>query len=143
MKISILLPYKENYSPTYPGAVSIFVNGPTVSGAADPTTGAGTGSDPITYDVTYIVSGDGGTETGLTPAEVSAFLAAQSNNNEKWYAEGDETTYLLGAWSVIGTFGCETANQGVTASYTAQKIVTGAILGEKVFSVDVAMTVNI
>ena len=25
MKISILLPYKENYSPTYPGAVSIFV----------------------------------------------------------------------------------------------------------------------
>jgi len=26
MKISILLPYKENYSPTYPGAVSIFVN---------------------------------------------------------------------------------------------------------------------
>ena len=26
MKISILLPYKENYSPSYPGAVSIFVN---------------------------------------------------------------------------------------------------------------------
>ena len=26
MKISILLPYKENYSPTYPGAVSIFVS---------------------------------------------------------------------------------------------------------------------
>ena len=26
MNISILLPYKENYSPTYPGAVSIFVN---------------------------------------------------------------------------------------------------------------------
>ena len=26
MKISILLPYKENYSPTYPGAVSIFVH---------------------------------------------------------------------------------------------------------------------
>ncbi|MDA9629661.1 glycosyltransferase [Candidatus Pelagibacter sp.] len=26
MKISILLPYKENYSPTYPGAVSLFVN---------------------------------------------------------------------------------------------------------------------
>ena len=26
MKVSILLPYKENYSPTYPGAVSIFVN---------------------------------------------------------------------------------------------------------------------
>ena len=26
MKISILLPYKENYSPNYPGAVSIFVN---------------------------------------------------------------------------------------------------------------------
>ncbi len=26
MKISILLPYKENYSPTYAGAVSIFVN---------------------------------------------------------------------------------------------------------------------
>jgi len=26
MKISILLPYKENFSPTYPGAVSIFVN---------------------------------------------------------------------------------------------------------------------
>ena len=25
MKISILLPYKENYSPDYPGAVSIFV----------------------------------------------------------------------------------------------------------------------
>ena len=26
MRISILLPYKENYSPTYPGAVSLFVN---------------------------------------------------------------------------------------------------------------------
>jgi len=26
MKISILLPYKENFSPTYPGAVSIFVS---------------------------------------------------------------------------------------------------------------------
>ena len=25
-KISILLPYKENFSPTYPGAVSLFVN---------------------------------------------------------------------------------------------------------------------
>ena len=27
MKISILLPYKENYSTEYAGAVSIFVNG--------------------------------------------------------------------------------------------------------------------
>ena len=26
MKISILLPYKENFSPSYPGAVSIFIN---------------------------------------------------------------------------------------------------------------------
>ena len=26
MKISVLLPYKENYSPQYPGAVSLFVN---------------------------------------------------------------------------------------------------------------------
>ena len=26
MKISILLPYKENFSPDYAGAVSIFVN---------------------------------------------------------------------------------------------------------------------
>ena len=26
MKISILLPYKENYSPEYPGAVSLFVS---------------------------------------------------------------------------------------------------------------------
>ena len=26
MKISILLPYKENFSPFYPGAVSLFVN---------------------------------------------------------------------------------------------------------------------
>ena len=26
MKISILLPYKENFSPHYPGAVSLFVN---------------------------------------------------------------------------------------------------------------------
>ena len=26
MKISILLPYKENYSPEYPGAVSIFLD---------------------------------------------------------------------------------------------------------------------
>ena len=25
MKISILLPYKENYSPEYPGAVSLFI----------------------------------------------------------------------------------------------------------------------
>jgi len=29
MKISILLPYKENYSPEYPGAVSIFINSVT------------------------------------------------------------------------------------------------------------------
>ena len=27
MKISILLPYKENYSENYAGAVSIFING--------------------------------------------------------------------------------------------------------------------
>ena len=26
MKISVLLPYKENFSPIYPGAVSLFVN---------------------------------------------------------------------------------------------------------------------
>ena len=26
MKIAILLPYKENFSPTYAGAVSIFIN---------------------------------------------------------------------------------------------------------------------
>ena len=26
MKISILLPYKENFSPNYAGAVSLFVN---------------------------------------------------------------------------------------------------------------------
>ena len=26
MKISILLPYKENFSPIYPGAVSLFVD---------------------------------------------------------------------------------------------------------------------
>ena len=25
-KISILLPFKENFSPTYPGAVSLFIN---------------------------------------------------------------------------------------------------------------------
>ena len=29
MNISILLPYKENYSPSYPGAVSLFVNATT------------------------------------------------------------------------------------------------------------------
>ena len=29
MKISVLLPYKENYSPTYSGAVSIFIHGVT------------------------------------------------------------------------------------------------------------------
>ncbi len=29
MKISILLPYKENFSPIYPGAVSLFVNSTT------------------------------------------------------------------------------------------------------------------
>ena len=29
MKISILLPYKENFSPNYPGAVSIFLNAVT------------------------------------------------------------------------------------------------------------------
>ena len=26
MKISILLPFKENFSPKYPGAVSLFIN---------------------------------------------------------------------------------------------------------------------
>ena len=30
MKISILLPYKENFSPIYPGAVSIFVRDTTL-----------------------------------------------------------------------------------------------------------------
>ena len=29
MKVSILLPYKENFSPIYPGAVSIFLNSVT------------------------------------------------------------------------------------------------------------------
>ena len=29
MKISVLLPYKENYSPTYPGAVSLSVSSMT------------------------------------------------------------------------------------------------------------------
>ena len=29
MKISIFLPYKENYSPIYPGSVSIFINSVT------------------------------------------------------------------------------------------------------------------
>ena len=30
MKISILLPYKENFSPNYPGAVSLFVKDTTI-----------------------------------------------------------------------------------------------------------------
>jgi len=30
MKISILLPYKENFSPEYPGAVSLFVKDTTL-----------------------------------------------------------------------------------------------------------------
>ena len=30
MKISILLPYKENFSPDYPGAVSIYVKDTTL-----------------------------------------------------------------------------------------------------------------
>ena len=30
MKISILLPYKENFSPDYPGAVSIYVKDTTI-----------------------------------------------------------------------------------------------------------------
>ena len=30
MKISILLPYKENFSPEYPGAVSLFINETTL-----------------------------------------------------------------------------------------------------------------
>jgi hypothetical protein len=30
MRISILLPYKENYSPDYPGAVSLFVKSTSV-----------------------------------------------------------------------------------------------------------------
>ena len=29
MKISVLLPYKENFSPTYAGAVSLFINDTT------------------------------------------------------------------------------------------------------------------
>ena len=29
MKVSILLPYKENFSPNYPGAVSLFVKDTT------------------------------------------------------------------------------------------------------------------
>ena len=29
MKISVLLPYKENFSPDYPGAVSIYVKDTT------------------------------------------------------------------------------------------------------------------
>jgi hypothetical protein len=31
MKISILLPYKENFSPTYPGAVSLYVKDTTLN----------------------------------------------------------------------------------------------------------------
>ena len=31
MKISILLPYKENFSPNYPGAVSLFVKDTSVN----------------------------------------------------------------------------------------------------------------
>ena len=31
MKISILLPYKENFSPIYPGAVSLFVKDTTIT----------------------------------------------------------------------------------------------------------------
>ncbi len=31
MKISILLPYKENFSPEYPGAVSLFVYETTIN----------------------------------------------------------------------------------------------------------------
>ena len=31
MKVSILLPYKENFSPNYPGAVSLFVKDTSVA----------------------------------------------------------------------------------------------------------------
>ena len=31
MKISILLPYKENFSPKYPGAVSLFVKDTSIT----------------------------------------------------------------------------------------------------------------
>ena len=51
MKISILLPYKENYSPTYSGAVSIFIHGEMVFTRIIPM-----GGNLVTKDISKIFS---------------------------------------------------------------------------------------
>ena len=54
MKISILLPYKENFSPVYPGAVSIFLNSVTkISKYKKYITVYGSTKFKKTYDITY------------------------------------------------------------------------------------------
>ena len=54
MKISILLPYKENFSPVYPGAVSIFLNSVIkLSKYKKNITVFGNTSFPIKYKIRY------------------------------------------------------------------------------------------
>ena len=54
MKISILLPYKENFSPEYPGAVSIFLNSVIkLSKYKNQTTVYGNTSYKKKYDIKY------------------------------------------------------------------------------------------
>ena len=55
MKIAILLPYKENFSPTYPGAVSIFLNAVTkLSKYKKNITVYGSTNFKEKYNITYI-----------------------------------------------------------------------------------------
>ena len=55
MKISVLLPFKENFSPTYAGAVSLFVNDTTkISKYKNRTYIYGNTNYKETFDLSYI-----------------------------------------------------------------------------------------
>ena len=128
MKISILLPYKENFSPIYPGAVSLFVND-TVKIIADHDVTVNSGRLGITgKTIMGTVDAAGDTYTN------NKILVVQSDG-EVEYLTSQQIANLNSGTTKYWTGSTEQANSIVNSGMTTSKVGVGTTIPNHELSV--------
>ena len=96
MKISILLPYKENFSPSYAGAVSIFINDTMkISKFKKNITVYGNTSEKIKFNKNYInLNYNKSFIKSTTKSYISEFLKQEKKNNSDIIEFHNRPSYL-------------------------------------------------
>jgi hypothetical protein len=112
--------------------VTVNFNGPTDAAAS--------------YNFDMTVSGTNmGIPQGLAGADIAAWFAANlAGGTEEWPSNESADIKLLGDWTVTGTFGCETPEQGIAISFNPEQIeVGGTVLGAVTFTAEFSLEVTI